>query len=175
MIIWTLLMRLAFATPPNVSVGQQALLFSLPLLNEVSVLDPNGVALSDYVGVRPKAPQKAVLLYFFTRRDGSEQLEALNRLQKRYRQRGVQVLAINGDKGAVGSLSAWLEEQKLDYPILRDNHHVVLQRYGFADLPFAVIVDKEGYIFAIGKPLGDDFTVNVEAELVPLLEKTATP
>ncbi|MEL6349691.1 MAG: TlpA disulfide reductase family protein [Myxococcota bacterium] len=169
MAIWNLLLGVALAGPPNVSVGQQALLFSLPMINEIPVQDPSGVALSDYVGVRPQSPQKAVLLYFFTRREGSEQLDALNRMQKRFSARGVQVLAINADKGAVGSLSAWLEEQKLEFPVLRDNHHVVLNRYGFDELPFAVVVDKDGYIFAIGRPLGDDFTVNIEAELTPLL------
>lgn len=174
---WIFWMGAVFASPPNVSVGQHALTFSLPAITaeESTDIQSTQVSLAAYVGVLPSSPQKAVVLYFFSRREGAEQLEALNRIQKRYAGQGVRVLAINTDTGSVGGLSAWLEEQKLDFPVLRDNHHVVLDRYGLETQPFTVIVDRDGYIFAMGAPSAADFTESLEAELAPLLTAPPAP
>lgn len=166
---WIWMVQAALAAPPPVSVGQNALTFSLPTINTNTEEEAPRVALSHFVGVSPRDPHKAVVVYFFNRREGSEQLEALSRLQKRYDGQGLQVIAVSTDIGSVGGLAAWLEDQALDFPVLRDNHQIVSGRYGFSELPIAVVVDSQGYIFAIGKPDAGDFSTDLESELSPLL------
>lgn len=172
---WILWLAVVFAAPPPVGVGQHALTFSLPAITAAEA-QPTQVNLSTYVGMLPSSPQRVVVLYFFSRREGADQLDDLNRVQKRYADRVVQILAISTDTGAVGGLSVWLEEQKLAFPVLRDNHHVLLGRYGLETLPFTVVIDQDGYIFAMGAPTGDDFVESLEAEINPLLSPpTPTP
>ena len=166
---WLWGLAAALATTPAVSVGQHSLTFSLPMVNTDEDEQARRIALSHYVGIQPREPQKALVLYFFSRRDGSDQLPALSRLQRRYGSQGLQVLAISTDLGSVGGLAAWLEEQKLNFPVLRDNHQVVIQRYGFEQPPIAVVIDERGYIFAIGSPGMGDFGADLEAEVSHLI------
>ena len=183
MVTWCLLLlHSALAAPPSVSVGQNALTFSLPVINtgeaDEDPAAPAQISLSTYVGVLPNQPSAAVVLYFFSRREGADQLATLDRLQRRYDGQGVRILAINTDTGSVGALSSWLEEQQLGYPVLRDNHHVVRNRYGVEDLPFTVVVDQRGYIFAMGAPSATELSESLEAELGFLLnnpDPTAQP
>ena len=168
-----MLMSAALAAPPTVSVGQHALSFSLPAINEEvteELVDSTQLSLSNFIGISPSLPQKAMVIYFFNRSDGGMALTDLNRIQKRYDNKGVQILAISTDVGPIGGLSTWIEEQELTFPVLRDSHQIVASRYGISQLPFALIIDGEGYIFAMGRPMGDDFNESVEAELRPLLE-----
>jgi len=167
-----MLLSAALAAPPTVSVGQHALSFSLPAINEEvteELISSTQLSLSDFIGVNPSLPQKALVVYFFNRSDGGMALPSLNRIQKRYSSKGVQVIAVSTDVGPIGGLSTWIQEQKLIYPVLRDSHQIVASRYGIDQLPFALIIDSEGYIFAMGRPMGEDFDESVEAELRPLL------
>ncbi|MFT5682549.1 MAG: peroxiredoxin [Myxococcota bacterium] len=168
-----MLLSAAFAAPPTVSVGQHALSFSLPAINEEvteGLINSTQLALSDFIGVSPDLPQRAVIIYFFNRSDGGMTLPDLNEIQKRYDGKGVQVIAISTDAGPIGGLSTWIEEQQLTFPVLRDSHQIVSSRYGVEQLPFALVVDGGGYIFAMGRPMGTDFHESIEAELRPLLE-----
>lgn len=168
-----MLLSAALAAPPTVSVGQHALSFSLPAINEEvteGLVNSTQLALSEFIGVTPDLPQNAIIVYFFNRSDGGMSLPDLNRLQKRYEGKGVQVIAISTDVGPIGGLSTWIEEQKLTFPVLRDSHQIVASRYGVEQLPFALIIDGDGYIFAMGRPMGEDFDESIEAELRPLME-----
>jgi peroxiredoxin len=167
-------LALAASGQPTLSVGLHALSFSLPAVNEDAAMEAIGrtqVGLGDLVGVEPNHPSKAVVLHFFDREHGGEDLGGLERLQKRYGGRGLQVVAISTDEGDVGAMSSWLEGMKLGYPVLRDNHHVVVDRYGIDKLPLTVVVDRNGYVFAIGQPQGDAIETELQAEIEPLLEK----
>lgn len=162
------------ASPAPLSVGLHALLFSLPAINEDAAMDAVGrsqIGLSDFVGMDPPRKSKAVVLHFFDREHGGQDLASLDRIQRRYGSRGVQVLGVSTDAGDMGGLSTWLEGQKLGYPVLRDNHQVVSGRYGIEKLPLTVVVDTEGYVFAIGQPKGDAVEAELQAELEPLLGK----
>ena len=60
-----MLLSAALATPPTVSVGQHALTFSLPSINEdvtEGLVRSTQVTLSDFIGVSPELPQKALVL-----------------------------------------------------------------------------------------------------------------
>ena len=152
-----MLLSAALATPPTVSVGQHALTFSLPSINEdvtEGLVRSTQVTLSD-----------------FNRSDGGMALPDLNKIQQRYDGKGVQVVAISTDVGPIGGLSTWIEDQKLTFPVLRDSHQIVASRYGIDQMPFALVVDGDGYIFAMGRPMGNDFIESMEAELRPLLER----
>lgn len=160
------------ASPAPLSVGLHALLFSLPAINEDAAMDAVGrsqVGLSDFVGMDPPRKARAVVLHFFDRENGGQELVSLDRVQRRFGSRGVQVLGISTDTGDMGGLSTWLESQKLGYPVLRDNHQVVSGRYGIEKLPLTVVVDRDGYVFAIGQPQSDGLEAELQGELEPLL------
>lgn len=165
----------AAAAPGEVlSVGGPARMFSLPSLNEdvsMEILGRSRVALSDFAGVSPQASRDAVVLYFFDREHGGAGLATLHRVQRQLGSKGVQVLAISTDRGDLGAMSTWVEGQKLSFPVLRDNHHVVLDRYGFRvdQLPLLYVLESDGDIVAVGQPDGASLAAELDAELQPLL------
>ena len=137
----------------------------------MDIVGRSQVGLSDFVGMNPPRPSKAVVVHFFDRAHGGDSLEPLDRIQRRYGGRGVQVLGVSLDTGDMGELSTWLEGQKLGYPVLRDNHKVVSGRYGVEELPLTVVVDSNGYVFAIGQPQGEAVETELQSELEPLLAR----
>lgn len=158
---------------PNVHLGQPALLFSLPALNEEAALRavarPN-VALSDYTGVLPGFPARAVVIHFVQKKGSEEQLQALNRLHRKYGNRGARFIAIVADDGDLAALSAWVESQRLDFPVLLDAHRVVVDRYGVRQFPLTVVVDASGDIAALGAPK-EGLESGLEAVLLPYLSE----
>jgi hypothetical protein len=61
-----------------------------------------------------------------------------------------------------------VESQRLDFPVLRDAHRVVADRYGVQRFPLTVIVDSAGDIDAIGAPT-DTLETSIEAQILPFL------
>lgn len=164
---------LARTPVPNVAPGDPALVFSLPTLNPGSSRDaviPARVGLSDYTGLRPTTAASAVVVHFFSARDAAE-LDALNRLQKRYGAKGAQMVAIAIDDGDLGDLSDWVAGQKLVFPVLRDAYGVVAGRYGATAPPLTFIVDGDGAVFAIGQPSAAELESEIEKELQVLIPK----
>lgn len=163
------------ATPvpaPSVIVGQPALAFSLPAINEDAALRAvarPSVALSDYTGVGAGFPAQVVVIHFVQKAGADTQLEALNRLHKRYSNRGARFLAVVVDDSDLATLSGWVEALRLEYPVLRDQHKVVVGRYGLTRYPLTMIVDARGDIDALGVP-GADLESSVEALITPFLE-----
>ena len=152
---------------PSVSLGEPAPLFSLPAINEAAAVSAVGraqVELSDLVGIAPGHKANGVVLYFFDRAHGGAQLSALGRVQRQLSGKGVTVLAISVDQADLGDLSRWLEQDKVSVPVLRDEHGLVLGRYGVeaSSLPMTVVIDEAGNTFAVGQPAKEGF----EAELV---------
>ncbi len=157
----------------DLTIGDAALLFSLPALNEDEAKDAVGkgrVALSDLTGPLAGYPAEAVVLYFFTQNQGADGLEALDRLQNRYDRDGVQVIAISLDRGQLAEQAAWADGLKIDFPILRDHHRVVATRYGVQTLPTTFIVDADGVVFAVGRARGLELEGELALELEPLLD-----
>ncbi|MDP6931298.1 MAG: hypothetical protein QGG40_00210, partial [Myxococcota bacterium] len=64
--------------------------------------------------------------------------------------------------------SEWIEHMNLQFPVLRDNHGVVSARYAIDRLPLIMVVDQNGFVFAIGRPDADD-PDSLVAELTPLI------
>lgn len=158
-----------------VTVGDPALLFTLPAINEdaaVAAVGTSRVSLGDFAGVTPPRPAKATVVHFFDKGSGDgAQLAALERLKRRHGGKGLQVLAVTDDDGDLGSLSTWIEDQKLSFPVLRDNHRVVLSRYRIDKLPLTLLVDADGRVFAIGNPQGEALELELEGEITALLSR----
>jgi peroxiredoxin len=160
---------------PSVDIGEPVPLFLLPAVNEdaaVRAVARPQVELADLVGVSPRTPAKAVVLYFFDRQHGADGIAQLSRVQKQVQGKGVQVLAISADTGELAPLAAWLDKQKVPFPVLRDEHGVVRSRYGITDasLPLTLIVESSGRLFAVGQPGPAELESSVAAELQPLIK-----
>jgi peroxiredoxin len=86
--------------------------------------------------------------------------------------KGVQVLAISADTGELAPFAAWLDKQKVPFPVLRDEHGVVRSRYGITDasLPLTLIVESSGRLFAVGQPGPAELESSVASELQPLIK-----
>lgn len=163
------------AGPMAVSVGDPALLFTLQALNEDAAVASAGsaqISLGDFVGVQPARPRGGVLVYFFDEStpQSATSLAVLERLNKRYSGKRLQVLGVTSDDMDLGSLSTWIGDQKLSFPVLRDNHRVVGDRYGVSRQPLALLIDREGRVFAIGNPDSAALEGELESELAALLK-----
>ena len=174
MVLLLILTRFVLATsgPLSVSVGSPALVFDLPAVNAsaaMKVVNKPRVSLSDLSGVLPSHPKKAVVLYFFQVQSGTSAITSLNKLQQRYKNKGVQVLGICVTGGTVATVSTALQKQSLRFPVLYDAHQVVSSRYGVSDYPITVLVDAKGHVFAIGQPPVDTLEEEIAAELDGLL------
>ena len=126
------------------------------------------VALSDFTGVSPAWPARAVVVHFMQRANGEGQLAALQRLQKRLGSKGTRLLAVVVDGGDIASLSAWLQAQRLDFPVLNDAFRVVSDRYGIRHFPTTFVVDESGYVEPMG--VGNDtLDTTLEPILTPMM------
>ncbi len=158
--------------PPGPGVGDDALLFSLPAINEqvaIELVRNDHVGLGDLTGPLAGYPAQAVVLYFFTRTEGGDGLSPLNRCARKYSRQDVRFIAISTDEGDLAALSEWVRSQKLGFPVLRDNHRIVSGRYGIEEVPRAYILDGTGRIHAIGAPNATELEADVEAALGSLL------
>jgi peroxiredoxin len=174
--MFALLLSLALAQDvpaPSLRVGDAALLFALPALNEDAALrtvSKPQVALSDFTGqkgvIDPAFPAQAVVVHFLRKDGGEGQLQALERLHRKYQNKGVRVVAIVAGGGELATLSDWVSAQRLDFPVLNDAHGVVVGRYGVTRFPMTFVVDGEGYVDAIGAPRADQLEAELDAVLV---------
>jgi peroxiredoxin len=172
--LWVGAAALAAPRPPTVSPGQPALVFALPAVNEnvaTEIVNKVQVSLSDFAGVMPGHPKSAVVVYFYTVGQGSQELKALNRIQRRYGAKGVQVMAIAQGGGSAQEISDTIAPLKLSFPVLRDVESLVSSRYGVTRPPLTLVIEGNGNVFAIGQPRGDGMENEIEAELVPLIKR----
>jgi peroxiredoxin len=165
------LLHAALATAPTVMAGEDAVLFTLPVINgNAKDTSRMQVSLGDYTGIDPMNPRKAVVVYFFTRAAAGTDLDALDRLQKKYAGKGLQVLAISVDTESTGALSEWLGSMKLGFPVLTDQYQIVRARYGVDAPPVTYVIDADGVLHSAGNPHGADFETELDAQLQPLLK-----
>ena len=168
--------QLAVAAPQplTVGVGEPALVFGLPALNQsqaVAAVKKASVSLSDFVGVMPPNPRQAVVVHFFDRKSGTDILKQLHRLQKRNESKGVQVLGVCSSRAESQKLTEWVESQNLNFPVVHDGHQVVSGRYGVTELPITMVVDAGGRVFAIGQPKGEAAEEEIQSEINGVLAR----
>lgn len=72
---------------------------------------------------------------------------ALGRVAERYRDRGVDVLAIHVQDTAT-DVRKFVRAQKVTYPVALDPQLTIGNRYGFKGSPYTVVVDRRGEMVA---------------------------
>jgi len=170
MLFFLFLSRLVLAAPAPLSVspGGPALVFDLVAVNVDSaqkVVNKGRISLTDLTGVLPSHPKRAVVLYFFNIKDGHSSLKTLDKLQQRYKSKGVQFLGICVGTPDVASIAPVLQQNGIRFPVLHDAHHVVGSRYGITEYPMTIVVDAKGHVFAIGQPPESEIETEMVAEL----------
>lgn len=138
---------------PNLKVGDSALEFSLPAVNEDVALKAvvnTQVSLSAFTGLEARFPARAVVVTFVEGTTGTDQLQTLQRLQKKYAAKNVRFLLVVMGVGDIATLSDWVGSQKADIPVLNDRYRIVSSRYGVKSSPMTFIIDGDGYVDAIG-------------------------
>ena len=178
MLFWLALTALLWASPSPVAVapGAPALVFDLPAANAraaKALVEDDSVALTDLTGPMPAHPQKAVVVHFFRTRDGDGAMAGLERVRRRFQNRGVAVLAIATDQPNFNALSVWASSQNIRFPVLHDAHQIVSSRYAVTTYPLTIVIDGEGRLFAVGQPEPVELERELGAELEGLLGQSA--
>ncbi|MEE2751824.1 MAG: TlpA disulfide reductase family protein [Myxococcota bacterium] len=154
------------------TVGSPARLFTLPAINKEianELIHHEQVALGDFINPGARVPRQGVVLYFFDKSRGGDNLAILNRIAKRNARQQVQVIGIHSESDNSDNMEAWISELGLVFPVLTDKHSIVSMRYEIQGLPLAVIVDAEGQIVSIGNPTDTELESEINAALATLV------
>ena len=157
-----------------------AVLFvSLLIGSEVSALDAGAklpeIGLTDLSGKRIDAASlrgKVVVVDFWASwcAPCKEELPQLEKLYKKYKDRGLVVVALSVDEEAE-NVTTFLKSMRLSFPIAHDKGHVVADRFHPPKMPSSYIVDRKGIVRHVhgGFRSGDE--AKMEAEIKALLEQ----
>jgi len=117
---------------------QQAKDFTVP------TADGGSVKLSDFQG-------KVVVLNFWATwcSPCREEMPALERLYRKYRARGLVVLAVSMDSEGAAVVAPFVKEHGLTFPIGLDRKGAVAGLYGIRALPSTMIIDRKGNLSLI--------------------------
>jgi hypothetical protein len=166
---------MSFANVSPIGIGDYALSFSLPAINEQVSMRESGntqVSMSMYTGLAPQKKTKALVLYFFNLSEGGMLLSELERVQKHYRKEGVYIIAICTEGGSVTPISRWVEGNVNTIPVLRDKYQIVQSRYGIQKVPQVYVVDEIGRIFAQAEPKSKGIEKELRRELDELIRQS---
>ena len=178
MLFWMTFSTLLWAAPAPVAVapGAPALVFELPAANPraaTALVQRDSVALTALTGPMPTHPHKAVVVHFFRTQDGDGAIAALERIRRRFHDKGVAVLAISVDLPDFSALSSWAATRSIRFPVLHDAHRIVSSRYGVKTFPLTMVIDGDGRLFAVGQPTPEEFEQELGAELEGLLAQSS--
>ena len=82
-----------------------------------------------------------------------KEMPALSALWREYRQQGLIVIGINGDRGSLRVVERFIEETGQDFPIVLDTDGAVRNRYEVYALPTTYLVGRDGRIW--GRIVGE--------------------
>ena len=117
-------------------VGYLAPDFTLPSL------DGQTVRLSDFRG------KKAILLNFWATWCAPCRLEmpTIDKAYQEYKSRGLEILAVSLDAGSNSVVKNFMQELKVDFPVLLDPDMEVLRLYRQFSIPATFLIDKQGIV-----------------------------
>lgn len=114
---------------------------------ELQRLDGGTAGIADFKG-------RLVLLNFWATwcKPCREEMPALQSLWRRYRARGLTVLAVAADRGNRDGIADFVSRLHADFPVLLDPDGKVRIRYEVTGLPFTYIIGRDGRF--IGRVVG---------------------
>ncbi len=128
--------------PPGVDTEKSAVGFKAPAFT-VRNLKGNRVQLADHKG-------KVVILNLWATWCGPCRVEmpGMEKLYRRYRSEGLEILAVSLDKGSPDKVQTFADEYQLSFPILLDLDGQVESRYTSFTIPTTYVIDKKGMVVA---------------------------
>jgi len=76
-------------------------------------------------------------------------MPSMERLYRRYKGRGLTILAVSIDSGGAAPVAAFVKKLRLTFPIGLDPKLAVANQYAIRGLPASFLIDKAGNIAAV--------------------------
>jgi len=130
-----------FLASPSIQVGAQAERGAVAPDFALPGLDGAAFRLSDYRG-------KVVLLNFWATwcPPCRAEMPSMEKLYQVYRDRGLVILAVSGDRGGKAVVESFVQERGVTFPILLDPANEVFAQYGVRGLPTSYLLDRQGRV-----------------------------
>lgn len=139
--------------------------------NEIAKV--NMLDISDYVGVDSSKKKKLLILTFYANycKPCKKELPFLNKLYKKYKDKGLMIVAVNTDKDKeeIIQVKEFIKNNSLEFPVLKDSYNIISRRYSIEKFPTMFLVNSDGKILeaTIGY---DSNEAKLENDIVNLLE-----
>lgn len=136
-----------------------------------ATLDGEKVALKEYWEQKGK---KVVVLSFFATwcRPCIDDLKYLQKIQKRYEDKGLQVVCIlTQDPAKEKAVREFIKKLGVNLPVLLDEFGIIGKRYQVTVLPFNCLIDQEGVLRAAYLGYNTEVKQRFENELNNHIEK----
>ncbi len=144
---------------------------SFPNFSLTGLKDKKGVDLDNL-----KKKHKAILVDFWASWCGpcKESMPVLNKLDKKFRGKGLAIIGINVDNDRESGLG-FAKENPVEFPLLFDEGKKVIDKVGVATMPSSFLIDSKGKIRAIHKGFREGDDKKWEDEIATLLAGGKTP
>ncbi|MEQ1875909.1 MAG: TlpA disulfide reductase family protein [Bdellovibrionia bacterium] len=138
---------------------------SFPEFSLTGLKDKNKV---DFTGLKKK--HKVILVDFWASWCGpcKESMPVLNKLDKKFRSKGLAIIGINVDNDRESGLG-FLKENPVDFPLVFDEGKKTIDRVGVATMPSSFLIDNKGKVRHIHKGFREGDDKKWEEEIAALL------
>lgn len=127
-----------------------------------------------YVELNKETGNGPILLSFWATwcKPCLEEMAEFNKIYKEYKDRGFTILAISTDsEKSVAKVKPYIKSKGYDFPVLLDTNNEVARKYYAQQMPYTVMIDKNGNIVYshLGYMKGDE--QKIEKLISEMLEK----